>query len=100
VRVCAAEAAGAREARLSYRLLSTVDGDSLLEIDLETGRKHQIRVQLASRGHPILGDAKYGSRQAFPAGIALHARRLVVPHPVKPTEVAIEAPLPAAWPPV
>ena len=57
-------------------------------------------VQLASRGHPILGDAKYGSTRAFPAGIALHARRLVVPHPVKPTEVTIEAPLPDAWPPV
>ncbi len=97
--VCRAGTPGAREAHLSYRLLASVGGDSLLEIDLETGRKHQIRVQLASRGHPILGDAKYGSRSKFARGIALHARRLVVPHPVKQgVPVEIEAPLPDYWP--
>lgn len=52
---------GAKEARLSYRILKKQDGKSLLEITLLTGRKHQIRVQLAELGHPLLGDTKYGA---------------------------------------
>ncbi len=88
---------GAKEARLSYRRLKMEDGCSLLEIQLETGRKHQIRVQLASRGHPVVGDRKYGSRRAFPGGIALHSRRLVIEHPTKKTAVELVAPLPKAW---
>ncbi len=97
--VCRPGAPGAQEARLSYRVLARVGEDSLLEIDLATGRKHQIRVQLAALGHPILGDAKYGSRRPFAHGIALHARRLAVPHPVRAgAMVKIEAPLPTYWP--
>ncbi len=88
---------GAKEARLVYRRLKVLAGISLLEIELKTGRKHQIRLQLAHRGHPILGDRKYGSRREFPAGIALHARSLVVAHPVKHEPVVLEAPVPAAW---
>jgi len=87
----------AKLARLIYRRLKATSGVSLLEIDLETGRKHQIRAQLAHRGHPIIGDRRYGSRRCFPAGIALHARRLVVSHPTTGEAVEIVAPTPPAW---
>jgi len=88
---------GAQEARLNFRRLRTALGLSVLEIELHTGRKHQIRVQLAHRGFPVVGDRKYGSRRAFPAGIALHARRLVVVHPVRYEPVEFIAPLPPSW---
>jgi 23S rRNA pseudouridine1911/1915/1917 synthase len=91
------EQAGAKQARLGYRSLETLAGCSLLEVELETGRKHQIRLQLADRGHPIVGDRKYGSNRPFPSGIALHARRLVVDHPVRDQQVVLEGPLPEAW---
>ena len=97
VRVVGPTQPGAKLARLAYRRLETLEGYSLLEVELVTGRKHQIRVQLADRGHPILGDRKYGSRRPFPKGIALHARRLVVNHPVGDEPVVLEAPLPEAW---
>jgi 23S rRNA pseudouridine1911/1915/1917 synthase len=87
----------AKEARLSYRRLKSSAGCTLIEIRLETGRKHQIRVQLAARGHPVIGDSKYGSRRPFSGGIALHSRRLVVEHPVKKTPIELVAPLPRAW---
>ena len=77
----------------SPRLAST----SLLEILPFTGRKHQIRLQLSHAGFPIIGDRKYGSTRSFPAGIALHSRRLVLAHPVSKMQVEIEAPLPVAW---
>ena len=89
---------GAKQAELSYRRLAVLGGDTLLEVRLATGRKHQIRLQLAHRGHPILGDRKYGSRQGFAAGIALHARRLRVIHPVKGEPIELIAPIPSAWP--
>lgn len=94
---------GARECRLAYSRLDFVTtgargvGGSLLEIDLETGRKHQIRLQLSHRGFPVWGDRKYGGREPFSAGIALHARRLVVQHPVKQLPIELLAPLPASW---
>jgi 23S rRNA pseudouridine1911/1915/1917 synthase len=84
----------AREARLAYRQLSVQGRVSLVEIELFTGRKHQIRLQLSGCGHPILGDRKYGSRLPFPAGIALHSRRLVVAHPVGGEALVLESPLP------
>jgi 23S rRNA pseudouridine1911/1915/1917 synthase len=87
----------AQTARLSYRTLDRFPHATLLEVRLDTGRKHQIRVQLAHRGHPILGDRKYGSITAFPAGIALHARQLSLLHPVRRTPLAIEAPPPECW---
>jgi 23S rRNA pseudouridine1911/1915/1917 synthase len=87
----------AQEARLAYRTLARLPRATLLEVRLETGRKHQIRVQLAARGHPILGDRKYGATTAFPAGIALHARRLSLQHPVRHVPQTFEAPLPACW---
>lgn len=88
---------GAKEARLSYRRLQTLSEASLVEVALETGRKHQIRLQLAHHGHPIVGDRKYGSLRTFPSGIALHARRLVVAHPVSGNPVELVAPLPPSW---
>jgi 23S rRNA pseudouridine1911/1915/1917 synthase len=97
VRIAQPGQPGAKEARLGYRTLKTVRGDSLLEVEPVTGRKHQIRIQLARRGHPILGDRKYGSRRRWPSGIALHAKRLVVAHPVSGEPIALEAPLPPSW---
>jgi 23S rRNA pseudouridine1911/1915/1917 synthase len=88
---------GAREARLSYRRIELLGGNSWLEVKLETGRKHQIRLQLAHCGHPVLGDRKYGSGLKFPAGIALHARRLALTHPTTGVALRFEAPPPAAW---
>jgi 23S rRNA pseudouridine1911/1915/1917 synthase len=88
---------GAKEARLVYRRLRTLREVTLLEVEPETGRKHQIRLQLADHGHPILGDRKYGSRHPFPLGVALHARRLIVDHPIRGEAVVLEAPVPVAW---
>jgi RluA family pseudouridine synthase len=90
---------------LHYRTLGRHALGSWLEIRLETGRTHQIRVQAASRGLPILGDAHYGSRLPFGEqfaderlrAIALHARSLGFVHPITREAVSIEAPLPAAW---
>lgn len=89
--------AGAKAAVLAYRRLELVGRCSLVEIALETGRKHQIRVQFADGGHPIAGDRKYGSAISWPEGIALHARRLRIEHPVRREPMVFEAPLPAAW---
>lgn len=93
----AAGATGAQEARLHFRRLHATPTETSLEIALETGRKHQIRLQLATAGHPVRGDRKYGSRRAFPLGIALHARRLVFAHPVGGARIELTAPLPPAW---
>jgi 23S rRNA pseudouridine1911/1915/1917 synthase len=88
----------AQQATLGYRRLKIVKKTmSLLEVELHTGRKHQIRLQLAESGHPIVGDRKYGSRRKFAEGIALHARRLTVKHPVRDESLTIEAPLPESF---
>jgi 23S rRNA pseudouridine1911/1915/1917 synthase len=92
-----AEEPGAQEARLRYQRLAELPGGTLVEIRLETGRKHQVRLQLSERGWPILGDGKYGSRQPFADGIALHSRRLVFTHPTRDEQIELIAPLPAAW---
>ena len=88
---------GAREARLSYSLIRRQPNDAALRICLETGRKHQIRLQLAHRGYPILGDHKYGSQRKFKPGIALHARGLQFQHPVRQVAMQFIAPLPTTW---
>ena len=75
---------GAKLAILDYLLIEQKNGQSLLEIDLKTGRYHQIRAQLAAIGCPIIGDHKYGSPEKFKSGtIALHHQKLVIQHPVK-----------------
>jgi 23S rRNA pseudouridine1911/1915/1917 synthase len=94
--VVSRHAAGAQRASLAYRTLSRRPGACLVEIELHTGRKHQIRVQLAHLGCPILGDHKYGSRRKLAAGIALHARSLAIAHPVSKELLHFTAPLPAA----
>ena len=86
---------GAREARLSYRLAAVLEHYFLLEIDLETGRHHQIRAQLAAIGCHIKGDLKYGARRSNPGGgIHLHAREVSFEHPVRRTQLTIVAPPP------
>ncbi|MEX2188639.1 MAG: RluA family pseudouridine synthase [Pirellulales bacterium] len=87
----------AKRAVLTYRRMKAMVKGTLLEIRLETGRKHQIRVQLSHVGHPILGDRKYGGRQPFPKGIALHGRRLEIVHPVLHMPMEFVAPLPPSW---
>jgi 23S rRNA pseudouridine1911/1915/1917 synthase len=88
---------GAKEARLKYRALRAYGQNTLLEVELETGRKHQIRLQFGRRGHPILGDRKYGSTVGFPHGIALHSRSVALEHPVRHAPLELVAPLPLAW---
>jgi len=90
-------AQSAKHAALTYRVLKKLNQRSLLEIDLQSGRKHQIRVQLAYHGHPVLGDKKYGSNNSFPNGIALHSRRLALLHPVKKKRLELVAPTPKVW---
>ena len=97
VHVSIASAKGAQEAILSYSLTKRFRATSLLEIELLTGRKHQIRVQFAHIKHPIVGDRKYGSNIFFPQGIALHARSVRFQHPVQKNEITIQAPLPDSW---
>jgi 23S rRNA pseudouridine1911/1915/1917 synthase len=86
---------GSKESILSYRLAGKSDHYFLLEIDLETGRHHQIRSQLAFIGSPIKGDLKYGFARSNPdGGISLHARQIRFTHPVTQLEVSIQAPIP------
>ncbi len=117
--------AGAKEAILDYRVVAEGDGRALLEIELHTGRMHQIRVQLASRGWNIVGDYQYGATRPasplivtaerpltadtlnlddtqdkydrFTAPIALHARRLCLAHPIRFDHLELLAPVPTAW---
>ncbi|SBV93178.1 RNA pseudouridine synthase [uncultured Dysgonomonas sp.] len=80
---------------LHYKLIARSDKYSLLEIDLETGRHHQIRCQLAKIGSPIKGDLKYGAERSNPdGGISLHARRISFIHPVSKELIDVTAPVP------
>lgn len=84
---------GAKKARLHYRVLTHQGEYSLIEVRLETGRYHQIRVQFAAIGCPIRGDRKYGSMQDFEEGaIALHHRKMTFPHPITRQLITVEAP--------
>lgn len=86
------QAEGARKAVLSYRLLEKYDHYSLLEVELQTGRHHQIRAQLAAAGHCIKGDLKYGAKRSNPDGsISLQAHRLVFEHPVSHLHIDVVA---------
>lgn len=88
---------GARQALLHYQRRGTRGGLSWLEIRPQTGRTHQLRVQMAHHGHPIYGDAKYGAVHTFPPGIALHARSLTFLHPVRYEPVTVTAEVPREW---
>jgi len=100
---------GAKLAMLGFRVLERLQGTTLLELAPLTGRMHQLRVQAAWRGHPVLGDLAYGSTQPFgpPAAstasprdrvIALHARSLTLTHPFAREELTWVAPVPDYWP--
>ena len=87
-----------KEARLKYTLIQTTERYNLLEVELYTGRHHQIRCQLSHMGCPIKGDLKYGATRSNPDGdICLLARRIQFIHPVKKTEVDVTAPVPVSW---
>lgn len=92
---------GAKEAILTYNVIKALENYLLLEIDLETGRHHQIRAQLSKIGVPIKGDLKYGApRSNSDGGINLHARKLEFIHPVTKENIEIIAPVPqndAVW---
>lgn len=85
---------GAKIARLRYRLLRDTERYHLVEVELLTGRHHQIRCQLSAVGCPIKGDLKYGApRSNRDGGISLHARRITFIHPVRKEEICVEAPV-------
>lgn len=87
---------GAQRAELDYRLIAEGDRYRLLEVDLKTGRHHQIRCQLAKMGCPIKGDLKYGAERSNPdGGISLHARRVCFEHPVSHVVIDVTAPVPS-----
>ncbi len=100
-----ADTPGARLARLRFRLLVQKDAAALVEIEPETGRMHQIRVQAAGRGWPVVGDVQYGARLTFGPSvesprdriIALHGRALTFLHPIRYEPIVVTAPLPATW---
>lgn len=90
----------AKRAVLTYKVIAKSERYMLLEINLETGRHHQIRCQLAAIGLPIKGDLKYGAKRSNPdGGISLHARKIEFIHPVSKLPISITAPVPddALW---
>ena len=89
------EVPNSKKAVLDYRLIGRSENYYLLEVDLKTGRHHQIRCQLAKMGCPIKGDLKYGSPRSNPDGsICLHARRVRFVHPVSKELIELKAPFP------
>ncbi|NBW85970.1 MAG: RluA family pseudouridine synthase [Planctomycetia bacterium] len=93
-----ADAASQRPAHARARVVRRAGEVSLVELEPSTGRRHQLRVQLASRGCPIVGDRMYGSRLPCPAGgLALHATRLAIDHPASGRRMAFEAPCAGPW---
>ena len=93
------ERPGAKLARLKYRYLRSTESYHLVEVELLTGRHHQIRCQLSHLGCPIKGDLKYGAPRSNPdGGICLHAHAIRFEHPVKHTEISVVAPVPDSWP--
>jgi 23S rRNA pseudouridine1911/1915/1917 synthase len=89
------EISGAKRAVLHYQVIQKLDNYTLLEIDLETGRHHQIRAQLSAIGFPIKGDLKYGFNRSNKDGsIHLHARKIEFIHPVSKVQISLIAPTP------
>ncbi len=94
---------GGQEASLKFQVLGKARGQTWLEIQPVTGRSHQIRVQLASRGLPIVGDRKYGAKTVLKAldglpRVALHAKSLTFRHPTRPEAICMTAGVPGDWP--
>ncbi len=98
-RIVAGRTRHSREARLSFRVLAADSGRSLVAVELETGRRHQIRLQFAHGGCPIVGDVRYGAPAPMPARqIALFAKELTVAHPTRRETLTFISPLPVGWP--
>jgi 23S rRNA-/tRNA-specific pseudouridylate synthase len=103
--IVSAEHPQSRLAILRYQVRRWQDYGSWLEVRLETGRTHQIRLQCSSRGHPVLGDRQYGATCSFgpqvedlrDCWIALHARQLGFEHPKNRDPVSVTAPIPTPW---
>jgi 23S rRNA pseudouridine1911/1915/1917 synthase len=92
----AVNGAAPREARTHFEVRDSFRRDTLLEVRLETGRTHQIRVHMEAIGHPLVGDATYGGPDRYDLGRQfLHSWRLAFPHPVTGEDLAFEAPMPA-----
>ena len=92
-----------KEAAVDFRVIERCDRHAKLELRPRTGRSHQLRFQLASRGLPIFGDLKYGAKVRLKAldgksRIALHARQIIFTHPTRHEPVSVLAPVPADWP--
>ncbi len=89
------ERKGTKKSVLHYKLIASSDNYHLLEVDLETGRHHQIRTQLSKIGSPIKGDLKYGADRSNPdGGISLHSRSISFIHPVSKEQIKVTAPVP------
>jgi 23S rRNA pseudouridine1911/1915/1917 synthase len=97
VDVTAPQAPGAKQALLHYAKKGGHGDLTWLEIRPQTGRTHQLRVQLAHHGHPIFGDARYGSVHTFGQAIALHAHSLTFLHPIRYEPITLTAELPRIW---
>jgi 23S rRNA pseudouridine1911/1915/1917 synthase len=87
---------GAKKCSLTYRCLQTFPYFSLIEIELLSGRYHQIRAQFSAIGHPLVGDSKYGSQDPLET-LFLHHSTLSFPHPITGTTLLIASPYPSAW---
>jgi 23S rRNA pseudouridine1911/1915/1917 synthase len=88
---------GARQALLHFQRHGVDDNVTWLELRPQTGRRHQLRAQLAHRGYPIFGDKRYGSVQRFDDAIALHARQLTFMHPTRHDSITLTAEVPHLW---
>jgi 23S rRNA pseudouridine1911/1915/1917 synthase len=97
VEVVPAHMEGARQALLHFQKKATHGGLTWLEVRPQTGRTHQLRVQLAHHGHPIYGDAKYGSIRTFGQAIGLHAHSLTFLHPIRYEPITLTAEVPRTW---
>ncbi len=97
MRVVSGELSDARAAQLRYKVIASDEEGSLIAVRLDTGRKHQIRLQFASRNHAIIGDRKYSSHQPFDQGIGLHSFRLSVNHPTRGERLSWTVNPPKSW---
>lgn len=86
-----------KEAKTYYEVINEYKGISLVKLIPESGRKHQLRVQLASIGHPILSDEKYGGGKVFKDKIFLHCYKMIISHPVNKENMSFEAEIPDYW---
>lgn len=96
-RVVTVHTPGTQPAETEYKVIASNATHSLVTLFPKTGRKHQIRIQLGHRCWPVVGDAKYGSRETFNRGIALHAHSLIFQHPITKNDVHLEVDLPSYW---